>query len=196
MKRIFMLLCVLVLGFSAPSQAAVDTVEAAGVAFSPSSLTISVGDTVVWIWINDSHTVTSGTGAVDPQAGVLWNEFLDVANQSFEREFPTDGVFPFFCIPHEGFGMTGSITVQAPPPPCVCSNHADPNPDGVTNVLDVVKTVNVGFRGAPPVFDDDCPFERTDANCSGFTNVLDVVKMVNVAFRGADPAVQFCVPCN
>ncbi|HUU46786.1 MAG TPA: hypothetical protein VM118_13735, partial [Acidobacteriota bacterium] len=67
---------------------------------------------------------------------------------------------------------------------CKCACHADPQCDGVTNVLDVVQTVNVAFRGGSPVFDDDCPYERTDVDCSGYTNVLDVVKIVNVAFRG------------
>jgi len=79
---------------------------------------------------------------------------------------------------------------------CQCSCHADPQCDGVTNVLDVVQTVNVAFRGASPVFDDDCPKERTDVDCSGFTNVLDVVKIVNVAFRGGLPEVNFCNACQ
>ena len=91
--------------------------------------------------------------------------------------------------------MKGVINVLAPAV-CTCANHADPNPDGVTNVIDVVQTVNVGFRGATPVFDPDCPFERTDVDCSGFTNVIDVVRVVNVAFRGSEPATQFCPPCQ
>ncbi|HUU44218.1 MAG TPA: hypothetical protein VM118_00680 [Acidobacteriota bacterium] len=78
---------------------------------------------------------------------------------------------------------------------CVCSNHGDPWADGVTNVLDVVQVVNVAFRGFPPVFDDDCPYERSDVDCSGFTNVMDVVFTVNVAFRGFDPSAQFCDGC-
>ncbi|HUU45041.1 MAG TPA: hypothetical protein VM118_04845 [Acidobacteriota bacterium] len=79
---------------------------------------------------------------------------------------------------------------------CQCPCHTDPQCDGVTNVLDVVHAVNVAFRGALPVFDDGCPYERTDVDCTGFTNVLDVVRMVNVAFRGALPATQFCDGCQ
>jgi len=78
---------------------------------------------------------------------------------------------------------------------CNCPCHADPQCDGVTNVLDVVHSVNVAFRGSPPVFDDNCPFEQTDVDCSGFTNVIDVVKFVNVAFRGGLPEDNFCEPC-
>ncbi|HUU44417.1 MAG TPA: hypothetical protein VM118_01685, partial [Acidobacteriota bacterium] len=89
--------------------------------------------------------------------------------------------------------MEVAITVTVPT--CICPCHADPECDGVTNVLDVVRAVNVAFRGAPAVFDPNCPYKQTDVDCSGFTNVIDVVKFVNVAFRGGDPAVQYCDPC-
>jgi len=79
---------------------------------------------------------------------------------------------------------------------CSCPCHGDPQCDGVHNVQDVVQTVNVAFRGYAPVFDPQCPYERTDVNCGGFSTVQDVVKMVNVAFRGANPATEFCDPCG
>jgi len=78
---------------------------------------------------------------------------------------------------------------------CICPCHGDPVCDGVSNVQDVVKTVDVAFRGATPAFDRLCPYEQTDVNCSGFTDVTDVVRMVNVAFRGYSPATEFCRPC-
>jgi hypothetical protein len=56
--------------------------------------------------------------------------------------------------------------------------------------------VFVASRGATPVFDPNCPRERTDVNCDGFSTVQDVVKVVNVAFRGANPATEFCGPCG
>ncbi|HUU45825.1 MAG TPA: hypothetical protein VM118_08840, partial [Acidobacteriota bacterium] len=86
---------------------------------------------------------------------------------------------------------TLSITLAVDWCPCL----ADPECDGVTDVLDVVKTVNIAFRSTPPEYDAFCAFARTDANCDEVTNVLDVVWIVNVAFRGADPATQFCAPC-
>lgn len=91
-----------------------------------------------------------------------------------------------------GAGASGS---------CVCDCHADPAPigscDGVQDVLDVVQTVNVAFRGAASILDPNvnCPYETTDVNCSASTDVLDVVRMVNVAFRGANAATEFCTPC-
>ncbi|MEW5700775.1 MAG: M64 family metallopeptidase [Candidatus Zixiibacteriota bacterium] len=83
-----------------------------------------------------------------------------------------------------------SVIVQ-----CVCPCHGDPQCDSVANVQDVVQTVNVAFRGVEPMFDPDCPRERTDVNCDSFTTVQDVVKVVNVSFRGASAATEFCNPC-
>jgi len=80
---------------------------------------------------------------------------------------------------------------------CVARCHGDPQCDGVATVQDVVKVVNVAFRGGAPIPDPSrqCPYETTDVNCDGSTNVIDVVKLTNVAFRSANPATEFCRPC-
>ncbi|HSG99033.1 MAG TPA: hypothetical protein VLB27_03225 [candidate division Zixibacteria bacterium] len=80
---------------------------------------------------------------------------------------------------------------------CACDCHADPQCDGVTNVLDVVHGVNIAFKGSPDINDPNanCPRTTTDVDCNGFTNVLDVVRFVNVAFKGGNPATEFCNPC-
>jgi hypothetical protein len=81
---------------------------------------------------------------------------------------------------------------------CACNCHGDPVCDDViADVLDVVATINVAFRGAPALRDTNslCPRERTDVDCSAATDVIDVVKMIDVAFRGADRATTFCKPC-
>lgn len=100
-----------------------------------------------------------------------------------------------------GQGYWYGAPVTSGPPTCACDCHADPAPfgacDGFQDVLDVVQTVNIAFRGAPSIIDPNpnCPYETTDTNCSQSTDILDVVKMVNVAFRGANPATEFCDPC-
>ena len=90
---------------------------------------------------------------------------------------------------------SGAVTILAAP--CACACHADPECDGVVNVLDVVLAVGTAFRGSDPIDDPiyACPYITTDVNCDGVTNVLDVVHFVNVAFRGGDPATEFCEPC-
>lgn len=193
-KPAFLMLGAISLFVVPSAQGAVDTVFASGFTFSPNAVTITVGDTILWKQVSGSHTTTSGTGPGDPEAGLLWNKSLTSASPEYQRQFNTSGSYPFYCIPHVSFGMTGTITVEEPLP-CSCPFHGDPHVDGVINVLDVVQTVNVAFRGFDPVFDEGCPIERTDVDCSGFTNVLDVVRVVSVAFRGGDPATEICEPC-
>jgi plastocyanin len=76
-----------------------------GSAFAPPQVDIAAGGTVTWNF-NDAidHTVTfsgSGTPANIPAT----------SSGSVERTFPTAGTFPYFCMPHCSFGMTGTITV-------------------------------------------------------------------------------------
>lgn len=81
---------------------------------------------------------------------------------------------------------------------CACQCHGDPACDTIlADILDVVNTVNVAFRGNAPLPDPDpsCPWQSTDVDCSGTTDVLDVVQIINVAFRGAAHALTFCQPC-
>lgn len=81
---------------------------------------------------------------------------------------------------------------------CLCLCHGDPACDStIADILDVVNTVNVAFRGSTVMTDPSatCPRERTDVNCSGSTDVVDVVKTVNVAFRGANPVTEYCEAC-
>ena len=80
----------------------------ASLTFDPEDLTIEPGTTVRWV--NESgifHTVT-------PDGHNEWSS-ADLPNgATFEHTFDTEGTFPYYCDPHRGQGMTGTITVQAP----------------------------------------------------------------------------------
>jgi hypothetical protein len=81
------------------------------------------------------------------------------------------------------------------PTSCPCTCHADPNCDKSTDVLDVVQTINIAFRGAASIPDPaiECTCQPPDVNCDGIINILDVMTMIDVAFRG----MQFPkVSCN
>jgi plastocyanin len=80
--------------------------------FTPDVLTIHAGDAVEWQHVGSSisHTTTSGTGAADPNAGVLWDEPLNPGG-SFTYTFDVPGTYDYFCRPHEGTGMTGQVFV-------------------------------------------------------------------------------------
>src|SRR5262245_47120484 len=46
--------------------------EVVDIAFTPEEVSIFEGDAVEWIWIEGDHTITSGTGAADPEVGELF----------------------------------------------------------------------------------------------------------------------------
>jgi plastocyanin len=95
---------------------ATHNVNQTGFTFVPANITIQVGDTVMWTHSAGSHTVTNGTGAADVNAGVLFDAPLTAANPTFQYVFNTPGTVPYFCRPHEGLGMKGTITVVEPVP--------------------------------------------------------------------------------
>jgi hypothetical protein len=80
---------------------------------------------------------------------------------------------------------------------CHCPLHGDPNGDGETDILDVVTTINIAFRGALDPSDGCCPYvSRVDHNCDCQVDVLDVVWIVNAAFRGGPPPCNTCTTGN
>ena len=90
-----------------------------GLSFSPSSLTIRVGDTVQWSWSSGGHTVTSGSQCsadgqfCSPSDSNCASALPSNQGATYSHTFSTAGTFPYFCIPHCGFGMVGTIVVEA-----------------------------------------------------------------------------------
>jgi plastocyanin len=79
--------------------------------FSPASLTITQGSTVVWTNNgNSSHTVTSGTPSSSP--GTIFDSPNMTHGQTFSFRFTEAGTFSYFCRVH-GSSMAGTITVTA-----------------------------------------------------------------------------------
>lgn len=85
-------------------------------AFSPNPIIAKVGDNVTWTNKDSTfHTITSGTGASDPNKGKEFDSspglktFLQ-PNQSFSHKFMTAGQFPYFCQIHPT--MVGKVTVK------------------------------------------------------------------------------------
>ena len=82
--------------------------------FRPKDLTVARGDTVVWFNGGSAgHTTTSGAGC---SSDGLWDSGALGNGASFSVVFSDDGVsqtgtIAYFCIPHCGMGMTGTVTV-------------------------------------------------------------------------------------
>jgi len=91
--------------------------------FDQADLDITVGDTVVWTWAGGLHNVESGvggtadgnftSGAPTSANGTMFSVTFDAA---FLAANPMPGdTYPYYCIVHLDFGMTGSITVEDVP---------------------------------------------------------------------------------
>ena len=113
--RTFMLPVLLFLT-AVPAWAKTDTVRVADFQFTPKTLTIHTGGTVLWKVEGrccDYHTVTSGGS--EP----FGSDLLDVG-QTFQYTFNQTGTHPYFCQSHVGeppygFNMSGTILVVDPP---------------------------------------------------------------------------------
>lgn len=112
MKRALLLLSASAALTAAAAMADVAVVTQVGFTFDPAVVTLSPGDTVRWVYTSGDHTVTSGTGPFDPESGFLFDGPLTAASPLFEHVFDDPGEYPYFCIPHFFFGMTGVVIVE------------------------------------------------------------------------------------
>jgi len=98
-------------------------------AFRPATITVSVGEEV--LWYNNSaraHSITAyddgipegaeffATGGYDSTSAAreAWdgmNGALE-SGETFAHTFETPGRFNYFCIPHERAGMVGQVVVE------------------------------------------------------------------------------------
>jgi plastocyanin len=106
-------------GVPSPTGAIFDVTVAPGGSFTfdPSTVNISVGDTVRWTWAGNGHSVTSGLPcAADSQfcspdnmncnSGILSN-----TGTVYQHTFAQAGTYSYFCASHCLLGMTGVINV-------------------------------------------------------------------------------------
>ncbi len=74
-----------------------------GMAFGPSTITISAGTTITWTNKDAvAHTVTSDNGLFD--SGSI------PGNSTYSRQFSTPGTYPYHCTPHPA--MTATVVVN------------------------------------------------------------------------------------
>jgi plastocyanin len=85
------------------------TVTAGGSSFTPTPLTVTVGDTVKWQWLNGVHTTTS---TIIPAGALPWTAPLDTLNPTFRYKITTPGTYNYQCNFHVTFGMVGVINAN------------------------------------------------------------------------------------
>lgn len=93
-------------------------------AFDPEGLTVSVGTTVLWGFASAGHNVCcrpehsdevtlpgsaetfASYGPDDPPEGTLVPR-----GETYKHTFTESGTYRYVCVPHDGVGMVGTITV-------------------------------------------------------------------------------------
>ena len=97
------------------------SVGGAANAFSPSTLTITAGDTVTWTNAGGSHNVNGNMTTFPSNPASFFSGNASSTTWTYSHTFTLAGSYGYQCDPHSIFGMTGTITVNALPPvstPC------------------------------------------------------------------------------
>ena len=105
----------LCLGLTGFAQQTVNVSMTQSARFEPADVFINPGDTVLWTNTSTSlpHTVT-GEEPHRPEgfnSGSFPLRWLR-PGETFEFTFTSTGVFSYHCIPHNNFGMRGTVTVR------------------------------------------------------------------------------------
>ena len=107
MKKIYQTLILTTLLFiSTSSMAVVHSVVVSNFQFTPASLSVNVGDTIVWTLGSGNHTTTSNTIPVgaDP-----WDSPINSSVQSFTYIITVAGTYDYICTPHVFAGQIVAI---------------------------------------------------------------------------------------
>lgn len=90
-----------------------------GLQFRPARVTVKKGRTIVWRNVGSvAHTVTTkrslasrASDAMVPKGAKAWNSGFIGGGKTYRRTLFVAGTYRYFCIPHEGARMVGTIVV-------------------------------------------------------------------------------------
>ncbi|NEO70345.1 MAG: plastocyanin [Moorea sp. SIO3H5] len=77
--------------------------------FEPNVLTIKAGETVKWVM----NKIGPHNVIVDGYPSLSHKNMLMAAGSSYESTFDEPGTYSYYCAPHRGAGMGGTIIVEA-----------------------------------------------------------------------------------
>jgi plastocyanin len=107
MKTLGLLLSGLaIISFSLSTMAATHTVSVQDFQFSPAVMSVNVGDTISWVWINGNHTTTS-ISVPDGASG--WNSEINSSTPVFSYVVMVAGSYSYNCTIHPTT-MVGTFT--------------------------------------------------------------------------------------
>lgn len=106
MKKCYFLsvLTAVLLGMSFTAKATVHMVTVQDFSFSPASMTVTVGDTVMWMWVNGTHTTTD---TAIPAGAAAWNANINSSSMSFAYNVLVPGNYGYHCTIHPTLMMGG-----------------------------------------------------------------------------------------
>jgi len=103
-----------------------------GFFFTPSSVTIHTGDSVIWTWSSSGHSSTSGSPGM-PSG--LWDSGIINQGATFMHTFNTAGSFPYYCTVHGACcGMVGAVIVSNSTPTPSPTATPTPTPSRLNNI--------------------------------------------------------------
>jgi plastocyanin/predicted extracellular nuclease len=107
----------MLLGSAVAAAAAVHNVSVNSNFFQPSTLTIQVGDQVIWTQVSGAHNVNGTQGTFPNNPVSFGSGAVAGGNWTYSFTFTIPGTYGYHCDPHAG--MVGTIVVQpAAAQPC------------------------------------------------------------------------------
>ena len=146
------------------------------------------GENLEFKYQNNSTKVLSYWRIDSDQKGVVVANF-DNQDHTINLEFPNNGTWYDYLNDNEiniesnYYGdylipqATAVVFLSEPFEDQDCNHNMDINFDGITNILDVVQTVN--FVLGNLIFNDN-QFCNADINLDGIVNILDIITTVNL----------------
>ena len=152
------LVAVLVAGPAAATEGAIVDIVMQGKAdgshvwFEPKGVHVLPGQSVRWTNRDpgNSHTTTAYHPQMFnrprriPAAAKPWDSGYLLPNETFSYVFSVEGVYDFYCVPHEHAGMVGRIVVGSSPPLESTSSALE---------AELVPLPDVALKGFPSVED-------------------------------------------
>lgn len=82
--------------------------------FEPREVTVSTGETVRWVWDAGGHNVKPDDVPSESEWTGSPGGRTETHGEGFEYEhaFEVAGTYGYVCVPHESFGMTGTVYVE------------------------------------------------------------------------------------
>ena len=132
-KPLLMLAAICLLSLQSLANTLMITVQ--DYSFSPSTATIHLGDTVMFMWVNGSHTTTSTN---IPSGATAWDHALNSTSQTFMYVPAVVGTYSYKCTPHSSMGMVGAFIVNpAVSVPTVAAANFSISPNPVASQLNI-----------------------------------------------------------